>query len=242
MSYQIHGKHLIAGKWTGSNETFESSAAKGPNIKFSKGSEELVNEACSSAEEAFLSYANSQIDDRAQFLKTIANEIDSRGEDISEIGESETGLTKTRLDGERGRTTGQLRMFAEHILKGDYLDYRHDKALPDRSPAPRPELVLIQRPIGPVAVFGASNFPLAFSTAGGDTASALAAGCPVIYKGHSSHPGTSEIVADAIHSAIKKCNMPYGIFSLIQGGNREVGVSLVQNKNVKAVGFTGSLL
>ena len=241
MSYQIHGKHLIAGNWIGSHETFESSPANGPKLKFSKGSLDLVNDACSSAEEAFLSYANSLIADRAQFLKTIADEIDSRGEDISEIGENETGLTKTRLEGERGRTIGQLRMFAEHILKGDYLDYRHDKALPDRLPAPRTELMLIQRPIGPVAVFGASNFPLAFSTAGGDTASALAAGCPVVYKGHSSHPGTSEIVADAIHSAIKKCNMPHGTFSLIQGGNREVGVSLVQNKNVKAVGFTGSL-
>ncbi len=115
---------------------------------------------------------------------------------------AETGLPAARLQGERGRTTGQFRLFASHILKGDYLDRRHDAALPDRQPLPRPDLRLIQRPIGPVAVFGASNFPLAFSTAGGDTAAALAAGCPVVVKGHSAHPGTGEIVAEAIAAAI----------------------------------------
>ncbi|MEQ9674399.1 MAG: aldehyde dehydrogenase (NADP(+)), partial [Roseovarius indicus] len=118
---------------------------------------------------------------------------------------------------------------------------RHDEALPDRAPAPRPDLRMMQRPIGPVAVFGASNFPLAFSTAGGDTAAALAAGCPVVVKGHGAHPGTGEIVAEAIHAAIQKCNMPKGTFSLVQGGNRQVGQALVQHPLIKAVGFTGSL-
>ena len=134
-----------------------------------------------------------------------------------------------------------MRLFASHIRKGDYLDRRHDPALPDRKPAPRPDIRLIERPIGPVAVFGASNFPLAFSTAGGDTAAALAAGCPVVVKGHSAHPGTGEIVAEAVHAAIAACGIHPGVFSLIQGGRREVGTALVQHPLIKAVGFTGSL-
>src|SRR5690606_24189487 len=141
----------------------------------------------------------------------------------------------------RGRTTGQLRLFASHILEGDYLDRRHDEALPDRKPPPRPDLKLVQRPIGPVAVFGASNFPMAFSTAAGDTASALAAGCPVVVKGHSAHPGTGEIVAQAIDAAREKLGIHPGVFSLIQGGKRDVGTSLVQHELIRAVGFTGSL-
>ncbi|WP_416799608.1 aldehyde dehydrogenase family protein, partial [Ciceribacter azotifigens] len=112
---------------------------------------------------------------------------------------------------------------ASHIERGDYLDRRHDEALPDRQPLPRPDLRMIQRPIGPVAVFGASNFPLAFSVAGGDTASALAAGCPVVVKGHSAHPGTGEIVAQAVNAAVKRCGIHPGVFSLIQGGKRDVG-------------------
>ncbi|MCA1970293.1 MAG: aldehyde dehydrogenase (NADP(+)), partial [Rhizobium sp.] len=173
--------------------------------------------------------------------EAIAEEIDARGDDITEIGSGETGLPKARLVGERGRTVGQLRLFAAHILKGDYLDRRHDAALPDRQPLPRPDLKLMQRPIGPVGVFGASNFPLAFSTAGGDTASALAAGCPVVVKGHEAHPGTAEIVAAAIDAAIKRCGVHPGVFSLVQGGNREVGTALVQHPLIKAIGFTGSL-
>ena len=134
-----------------------------------------------------------------------------------------------------------MRLFASHIRKGDYLDRRVDAALPERKPLVRPEIRMMQRPIGPVAVFGASNFPLAFSVAGGDTASALAAGCPVVVKGHSAHPGTGEIVAQAIDAAIKACGMPAGVFSLVQGGNREVGEALVQHRFIRAVGFTGSL-
>ena len=141
----------------------------------------------------------------------------------------------------RSRTTGQLNLFADHIETGAYLDVRKDKALPDRAPLPRPDLRLMQRPIGPVAVFGASNFPLAFSTAGGDTAAALAAGCPVVVKGHSAHPGVSDIVAQAILAAIIACGMHPGVFSQIQGGNRAVGQALVQHPLIKAVGFTGSL-
>ena len=241
MTFMPHGKHLIAGQWVVSDKTFQSSPATGEAHAFAKGSVTNVSDAVEAAELAFLEYGYSSRETRASFLNAIADEIDARANDITAIGCAETGLPEARLIGERGRTCGQLRLFAQHILQGDYLDKRHDAALPERQPLPRADLKLIQRPIGPVAVFGASNFPLAFSTAGGDTAAALAAGCPVVVKGHSAHPGTGEIVAEAIHAAITKCGMPAGVFSLIQGGNREVGSALVQHPLIKAVGFTGSL-
>lgn len=241
MPFTPHGKHLIAGEWIASGETFESAPANGPAHRFGVGTVELVDRAVRAAEAAFETYANSSRDARAVFLETIADEIEARGAQITEIGTQESGLPAARLEGERGRTAGQLRLFAAHIRKGEYLDRRHDVALPDRQPLPRPDLVMVQRPIGPVAVFGASNFPLAFSTAGGDTAAALAAGCPVVVKGHSAHPGTGEIVAEAIKAAAVRCGMPAGVFSLIQGGDRSVGQALVQHPLIKAVGFTGSL-
>ena len=237
----LTGKHLIAGNWVGSDQTFASSPAHGPSHQFSIGTPAHVAVACDAAEAAFPAYVAKSRQNRANFLNRIADEIEARGAEITEIGTQETGLPAARLEGERGRTTMQLRLFATHILQNDWLDRRHDESLPDRQPAPRPDLKLIQRPIGPVAVFGASNFPLAFSTAGGDTASALAAGCPVVVKGHSAHPGTGEIVAQAILAAIKACDMPPGTFSLVQGGKRDVGEALVQHPHIKAVGFTGSL-
>ncbi|MCO6384871.1 aldehyde dehydrogenase (NADP(+)) [Oceanicola sp. 502str15] len=235
------GKHLIAGNWVAASEVFFSEPAHGAAHAFSVGTPELVNKACEAAEEAFWTYGYASRETCAKFLDTIADEIEARGDEITEIGTSETGLPEARLQGERGRTTGQLRLFASHIREGKHLDVRHDKALPDRAPLPRPDLKMVQRPIGPVAVFGASNFPLAFSTAGGDTAAALAAGCPVVVKGHSAHPGTGEIVAQAIDAAIKKCGIHPGVFSLIQGGKRDVGTALVEHPLIKAVGFTGSL-
>lgn len=241
MTFKPHGKHLIAGEWVTSEKSFVSEPAHGPSYEYAVGTPELIDQAVQSAEEAFWSFGYSTRQDRADFLNAIADEIEARADAITEIGSQETGLPEARLQGERGRTTGQLRLFASHILAGDYLDRRYDAALPERAPLPRPELAMVQRPIGPVAVFGASNFPLAFSTAGGDTASALAAGCPVVVKGHSAHPGTGEIVAEAIHAAIIKCGMHPGVFSLIQGGKRDVGTSLVQHPLIKAVGFTGSL-
>ncbi|WP_297770584.1 aldehyde dehydrogenase (NADP(+)) [uncultured Roseovarius sp.] len=241
MTFTPHGKHLIDGNWVASEDTFSSEPASGVAHAFSVGTPDLVDAAAQAAEEAFLSYGYSSREARATFLDTIADEIEARGDEISAIGTSETGLPEARLQGERGRTTGQLRLFAEHIRKGDYLDRRHDAALPERQPLPRPDLRAMQRPIGPVAVFGASNFPLAFSTAGGDTAAALAAGCPVVVKGHGAHPGTGEIVAEAIHAAIAKCGVHKGVFSLVQGGTRQVGQALVQHPLIKAVGFTGSL-
>jgi NADP-dependent aldehyde dehydrogenase len=240
-TFTPHGKHLIAGEWVAGETTFASQPAHGPAHDFSVGTPDLVDRACKAAEEAFWSYGYSSRADRAAFLNAIADEIEARADQITEIGTQETGLPEARLQGERGRTVGQLRLFADHIGKGEYLDRRHDVAMPDRQPLPRPDLKVVQRPIGPVAVFGASNFPLAFSTAGGDTASALAAGCPVVVKGHSAHPGTGEIVAEAIHAAVQKCGVHPGTFSLIQGGKRDVGQALVQHPLIAAVGFTGSL-
>jgi NADP-dependent aldehyde dehydrogenase len=241
MTFTPHGRHLIAGEWVEGPSRFASSPASGPAHQFAVGTPELVAQACEAAEEAFWSYGYSSREERAAFLEAIADEIEARAAAITEIGSQETGLPPARLEGERGRTTGQLRLFASHIRDGAYLDKRVDAALPDRKPAPRPELRLLQRPIGPVAVFGASNFPLAFSTAGGDTAAALAAGCPVVVKGHSAHPGTGEIVAEAINAAIEKTGVHKGVFSLIQGGDRKVGEALVTHPLIKAVGFTGSL-
>lgn len=240
-TFTPHGKHLIAGEWVTSGATFHNEPASGPAHAFSMGTPELVNRACEAAEDAFWSFGYSTRAERAAFLNAIADEIEARADAITEIGSRESGLPPARLQGERGRTVGQLRLFAGHILTGDYLDRRHDPALPDRVPLPRPDLKMVQRPIGPVAVFGASNFPLAFSTAGGDTAAALAAGCPVVAKGHSAHPGTGEIISEAIHAAILKCGMHPGVFSNIQGGKRDVGQALVQHPLIRAVGFTGSL-
>ncbi len=237
----LTGKHLVAGDWIAGPTTFPSSPAHGPSYHFAVGTPEIVVRACEGAEAAFPSFAGTSRDVRADFLDMIAAEIDARGDAITEIGMQESGLPAARLVGERGRTTGQLRLFASHIRAGLHLDRRHDPALPDRLPAPRPDIKMVQRPIGPVAVFGASNFPLAFSTAGGDTASALAAGCPVVVKGHSAHPGTGEIVAQAIDAAIKSLGLHPGVFSLVQGGRRDVGEALVQHPLIKAVGFTGSL-
>ena len=241
MTYTPHGKHLIAGKWISGGTQFTSTPAHGPAHDFATGTPAHVDAAVLGAEEAFWSFGYSRKEDRAAFLIAIADEIEARADKITEIGTQETGLPEARLHGERGRTTGQLRLFAAHILSGEYLDRRHDEALPDRAPLPRPDLKMMQRPIGPVAVFGASNFPLAFSTGGGDTAAALAAGCPVVVKGHSAHPGTGEIIAEAISAAIITCNLHPGVFSLVQGGTRETGASLVQHPLIKAVGFTGSL-
>lgn len=240
MTYHPHGKHLIAGAWVASDEKFKSEPVDNAVFEFSVGGAEDVAAACTAAAEAFKTYGNLPDTKRGEFLNSIADEINARGEDITRIGSSETGLPSARLEGERGRTVTQLRLFADHILKGGYLDRRHDKALPSRVPLPRPDLKMIQRPIGPVGVFGASNFPLAFSTAGGDTAAALAAGCPVVVKGHSAHPGTGEIIAAAIDAAVKRCGLHAGVFSMIQGGNRDVGQALVLNENIQAIGFTGS--
>ncbi|WEX07782.1 aldehyde dehydrogenase (NADP(+)) [Chelativorans sp. AA-79] len=239
-SFKPRGKHLIAGEWVGGEKTFSSDPVTGSSHDFAVGTAAEVDRAAKAAEEAFWTYGATSRAERAAFLNAIADEIEARGEAITEIATQESGLPEARINGERGRTTGQLRLFASHIEKGEYLDRRHDPANPERQPLPKPDLKLMQLPIGPVGVFGASNFPLAFSTAGGDTASALAAGCPVIIKGHQAHPGTGELVAEAIDAAVKKTGQHPGVFSLIQSNIREAGEALVIHPLIKAVGFTGS--
>jgi alpha-ketoglutaric semialdehyde dehydrogenase len=178
--------------------------------------------------------------DRAGFLRRIAEELSAVGEALVQRAHLETGLPLPRLQGELGRTTGQLRLFADVVEEGSWVNARIDAADPDRKPLPKPDLRSMLRPLGPVAVFGASNFPLAFSVAGGDSASALAGGNPVIVKAHPAHPGTSEIAGRAIVRAVAACGMPAGVFSLLFDDGIDVGVKLVQHPAIKAVAFTGS--
>ncbi|WP_275288292.1 aldehyde dehydrogenase (NADP(+)) [Halomonas elongata] len=207
---------------------------------FPTGGKAEVERASELARAAFDRYRETGLEARARFLETIADKIEGIGDELIERAMAESGLPRARLEGERGRTCGQLRLFAKVVRAGEWLDVRIDPALPDRQPMPRVDLRQRHVALGPVAVFGASNFPLAFSVAGGDTASALAAGCPVVVKGHPAHPGTSELVGRAIQSAVAECQLPEGVFSLLQGAGNEIGQALVTDPNIKAVGFTGS--
>lgn len=184
-------------------------------------------------------YAQLHPHQRADFLAAIADQLESLGDPLLERASAESGLPMARLTGERGRTCGQLRLFARLVREGSWVDARINPALPDRQPLPRPDIRRMLVPLGPVVIFGASNFPLAFSVAGGDTASALAAGCPVVVKAHPAHPGTSELVGRAIQTAATQTNMPEGTFSLVYTDN-EVAQAMVSHPAIKAVGFTGS--
>ena len=203
-----------------------------------------VEAACSAAMEAFATYRATSPKQRAAFLNQVADEIEADRYALVEAAVSESGLPEARIAGEVGRTTGQLRMFADVVRLGDHLGVRLDPALPDRTPLPRPDLRQRMIPLGPVAVFGASNFPLAFSTAGGDTASALAAGCPVVVKGHPAHPRTGELVARAVTRAVAAHDLPAGVFSFVLAADGqsgiELGQELVRDPRIRAVGFTGS--
>ncbi|WP_424969712.1 aldehyde dehydrogenase (NADP(+)) [Dinoroseobacter sp. S76] len=235
----LYGKNLIDGAWVGSEVTLASADLDGQ--VFAQASPEQIDVACRAARRDFRAYSALPRATRAAFLRECADQIDALGDEITRTAMAETGLPEARLVGERGRTTGQLKMFADLLESTEYLDIRKDAALPDRAPLPRPDLRLIHKAIGPVAVFGASNFPLAFSTAGGDTASALAAGCPVIVKGHGAHAGTAELVGQAIAKAMEACGMPQATFQMIQGASNETGSALVTHPEISAVGFTGSL-
>ena len=240
----VKGEMLLGNRAvTGSGvPEYAQNPASGERIEpaFKGAGTDDVRLACKLAERAFDACRNISIEQRAAFLETIADEILVLGDTLVQRAVAESGLPQTRIEGERGRTMGQLKLFASVVRSGSWLDVRIDPSIPDRAPLPRPDLRLRLIPLGPVAVFGASNFPLAFSVAGGDTAAALAAGCPVIVKAHPAHPGTSELVGKAIKTAANKCGMPEGIFSLIFGGSHETGADLVANAAVKAVGFTGS--
>lgn len=207
---------------------------------YSAATPDEVDRAIALAAEAFPEYSALSGKDRAGFLRKIAEEIDAVVDDVAERGPLETGLPEARMRGETARTTGQLRLFAGLIEEGSWVDARIERAQPERQPLSKPDVRSMRRPLGPVAVFCASNFPLAFSVAGGDTASALAAGCPVVVKAHSSHPGLAEIVGSAVLRAAKATGMPEGVFSLLYGSGREVGMALVKDPVVQAVGFTGS--
>ena len=199
-----------------------------------------VDAVASQAWEAFADYGRRSGAEKAAFLRKIAGNVDAVVEDLVERTTAETALPEARVRGETTRTTGQLRLFADLAEEGSWADARIETALPDRKPLPKPDVRSLLQPLGPVAVFCAGNFPLAFSVAGGDTAAALAAGCPVIVKAHHSHPGTAEIVGHAVMDAVDACQMPAGVFSLVYGAGREVGAALVKHPAVKAVGFTGS--
>jgi alpha-ketoglutaric semialdehyde dehydrogenase len=204
------------------------------------GDRSHVEAACAAAAEAFGHYRSAPAERRAQFLEAIAANIEAIADKLVERASAETGLPEGRLAGEVGRTAGQLRMFAGVVREGSWNEARIDPALPDRTPLPRPDIRQRSIPLGPVVVFGASNFPLAFSVAGGDTASALAAGCPVVVKAHDAHPGTSELVGRAVTKAVADAGLPAGTFSLLFGSGRDLGTALVTDPRIKAVGFTGS--
>ncbi|ALS67108.1 aldehyde dehydrogenase (NADP(+)) [Pandoraea apista] len=240
---QITGEMLIGRTdvrgSAGTLEAFDPTRGERLTPAFGAGTVQDVERACQLAAAAFDPFRALPLATRAEFLEAVAQAILDLGDALIERAHAETGLPVARLQGERGRTAGQLRMFARVVRDGHFLDATIDPAQPAREPLPRSDLRLAKIGLGPVAVFGASNFPLAFSVAGGDTASAFAAGCPVIVKAHSAHLGTSELVARAVRSAVQKLGLPEGVFSLLVG-ERAVGEALVAHPAIAAVGFTGS--
>ncbi|CAG2152391.1 aldehyde dehydrogenase (NADP(+)) [Cupriavidus numazuensis] len=239
----ITGEMLIgASAVHGSSEPFHAiNPATGATLEpvFHSSGTDDVARACELAEAAFDTFRATSPDQRARFLEAIADQIEALGDTLIARAHAESALPIARLQGERGRTTGQLRLFASVLRAGRWQTATLDSALPERTP-PRPDLRMQKIAIGPVAVFGASNFPLAFSVAGGDTASALAAGCPVVAKAHPAHPGTSELVGRAIRKAVADAGLPEGVFSLLTGVGHTVGTELVAHPAIQAVGFTGS--
>ncbi|CAN7644373.1 aldehyde dehydrogenase (NADP(+)) [Trinickia sp. LjRoot230] len=207
---------------------------------FGAGDAGDVDRACQLAQQTFDVFRQAPLEQRARLLEAIGEQIAALGDALIERAHIESALPKARLEGERARTIGQLKLFAALVRDGRWLTATLDSAQPERKPLPRPDLRLQKIPVGPVAVFGASNFPLAFSVAGGDTASAFAAGCPVVVKAHPAHLGTSELVGRAIAQAVAECGLPAGIFSLVIGAGNAVGEALVAHPAIKAVGFTGS--
>ncbi len=207
---------------------------------FFKATLDELEYAAEKAEKAFQIYRKKTGFEKANFLEKIAEEIENLGETLIERYKAESGLPQGRAIGERGRTTGQLRLYAQLLREGSWVNARIDSSMPDRQPAPRPDLRSMERPLGVVGVFGASNFPLAFSVAGGDTTSAFAAGCCVIVKAHPAHLGTSELVGLAVQKAAAATGMPDGVFSLLFDDGHEIGLALVKHPAIKAVGFTGS--
>jgi len=240
----MNGRNIVASAYSAANEKVLKAVNPATGLQlegdFFKASKEAVDDALASAAIAFQSYRNLNKDLKADFLNAIADEIVHIGEDLVNRASAESGLPLIRLQGELARTTGQLRLFANMVAEGSWVDAVIDTALPERKPLPRPDIRRMLIPIGPVVVFGASNFPLAFSVAGGDTASALASGCPVVVKAHPAHYGTSALVGGAVMNAIEKTGMPKGVFSLLYDDGYTIGTDLVRHSLTKAVAFTGS--
>ncbi|HEX6225328.1 MAG TPA: aldehyde dehydrogenase (NADP(+)) [Chryseolinea sp.] len=238
------GKNIIGESLSadGKDVFYAENPATGQKLEpaFYEATDDEINKAIAGAAEAFQIYRGISGKDKAQFLETIADEIVALGDDLIKRCMEETGLPEARLTGERGRTVGQLKLFASLLREGSWVGARIDLADPERKPLPKPDVRSMQRPLGPVGIFGASNFPLAFSVAGGDTVSALAAGCTVVFKAHPAHPGVCELVGLAIQRAAKKSNMPAGTFSMINGPSVRVGMALVKHPAITAIGFTGS--
>jgi NADP-dependent aldehyde dehydrogenase len=242
---QVLGKNLIG--FTESSEGTVGIQAINPasgepiGPLFFKATLSELDLAVHKANSAFATYRKKSGAEKAAFLEAIAAEIEALGDTLIERYTAESGLPAGRAQGERGRTIGQLRLFAQLLRDGSWVNAIIDTAQPDRQPLPKPDIRAMERPLGPVGIFGASNFPLAFSVAGGDTVSALAAGCPVVFKGHPSHLGTSELAGRAILAAAQKTGMPDGVFSLVFDDTIEIGQALVKHPLIKAIGFTGSL-
>ena len=241
----ISGKNIIGNKLSKQGDvtykTFNPKTNKETDFTFYEATSVEINEAVELASEAYKVYKDVSGVKKAEFLEAIALEIEALGDELIETYCKESGLPDGRARGERGRTMGQLRAFAALLREGSWVEAVIEKGQPDREPMPKSDIRKMLFPLGPVVVFGASNFPLAFSTAGGDTASALAAGCPVIVKSHPMHSGTGELVSTAIIKAAQKTGMPNGVFSNLNSRGIEVGQQLVKHPKVKAVGFTGSI-
>jgi len=240
----LHGQSFVGKQLRkGKGESFQAVSPLNSSPlepAFFKVGDAEVNDALTLAENAFGQYGRTSGSERAAFLERIGEEIMNLGDELIQRANQETGLPEARLTGERLRTVNQLKMFAEVAREGSWVDARIDTAIPDRKPLPKPDLRRMLVPLGPIVVFGSSNFPLAFSVAGGDTASALATGNTVVIKAHSGHPGTSELVATAVLRAVQACGLPDGVFSMLHGSGKEMGTALVRHPKTRAVGFTGS--
>lgn len=244
MNIELKGKSIIG--FSLGDETSKKFTAFNPQTgeklepNFYSASNEEIDHAVEAADDARITYAKLKGNEKAEFLRQIAQNIECLGDDLINRATLETGLPNVRFEGERGRTCLQLRLFADLIEEGSWVDARIDLSNSERRTLPKPDIRSMFHPIGAVVIFCASNFPLAFSVAGGDTASALAAGCPVIVNAHSAHPGTAELVGQAISHAVKKCDLAEGVFSLLFSDDYRVGQNLVKHPKIKAVGFTGS--
>jgi len=241
----LHGRHILGNETSAAGPATlhgqNPATAEKLEPAYHEATQAEVDHALALAVDANWAFRDTSREERAALLEQIAAEIEALGDPLLERAHAETALPMPRLSMERGRTVGQLRMFAAVLRDGTYVAAHIDHAQPDREPIPRPDVRRMLQPMGPVAVFGASNFPLAFSVAGGDTASALAAGCPVVVKGHPAHPGTSELAGRAIQAAVQSRDLAAGTFSLLHGASPDLGRMLVEHPSTCAVGFTGSL-